>query len=126
MVLAFHAGLPLLPGGFLGVDVFFALSGYLITGLLLAERRASGTVCLRAFLRRRARRLLPELFLVLLVVPVVGASLMPTDALGGLRADAVTAVLGVSNWRFLTAGSSYFCRRRSKTEQFRRLKSEHL
>ncbi|MDQ3293420.1 MAG: acyltransferase, partial [Actinomycetota bacterium] len=61
-VIAFHLWPDLLPGGFLGVDTFFVVSGYLITGLLLAEHRASGGIDLRAFWLRRARRLLPALF----------------------------------------------------------------
>src|SRR5215469_6585482 len=60
-VLAFHEGLPWIPGGFLGVDVFFVLSGYLITDLLAARFRKDGKIGLGGFYRRRARRLLPAL-----------------------------------------------------------------
>src|SRR5689334_13985595 len=66
-VLLYHGGVPAAPGGFLGVDVFFVLSGFLITSLLLAERGASGAVDLARFWLRRARRLLPACFAVILV-----------------------------------------------------------
>src|SRR4051812_46529046 len=66
-VLAFHAGLPWVAGGFLGVDAFFVLSGYLITTLLLAEYRRTGRIALGAFWGRRARRLLPALLLMVTV-----------------------------------------------------------
>src|SRR3954467_11880770 len=66
-VLLFHGGLAALPGGFLGVDAFFVLSGYLITSLLLTESDATGTIRLGAFWLRRARRLLPALLLMLVV-----------------------------------------------------------
>src|SRR5690349_8533156 len=64
-VLLYHADIPWLPGGFLGVEAFFTLSGYLITALLLAEWRVAGQVDLAAFWLRRARRLLPALFLLI-------------------------------------------------------------
>ena len=67
-VLLFHAGISWAAGGFAGIDVFFVLSGFLITTLLLAEVRRSGTVSLGSFWSRRARRLLPVLYVVLLVV----------------------------------------------------------
>src|SRR6266480_280850 len=76
-VLLFHGGVAALPGGFLGVDAFFVLSGYLITSLLLAERADTGRIRLAAFWGRRARRLLPALLLVLLVVAVAGRYLLP-------------------------------------------------
>src|SRR5918997_4855225 len=66
-VLLYHAGLPWIPGGFLGVEVFFVISGYLITSLLLAEWHGRGRVDLKAFWLGRARRLLPALYLVLAV-----------------------------------------------------------
>src|SRR5437867_4233690 len=69
-VIAYHLGLPWARGGYLGVDLFFVLSGFLITGLLFAEREGTGRVELGAFYARRARRLLPALFLVLAAVVV--------------------------------------------------------
>src|SRR3982750_4226683 len=70
-VLMFHGGVAALGGGFLGVDAFFVLSGFLITSLLLAEHRARGRIDLRAFWGRRARRLLPALLVVLGTVVLV-------------------------------------------------------
>src|SRR5215475_10871202 len=67
-VLLFHGGVPFLRGGFLGVDAFFVLSGFLITSLLLAEHQRYGRIRLRAFWGRRARRLLPALLLMLVCV----------------------------------------------------------
>src|SRR3954466_12360353 len=64
-VIAYHAELPHSSGGFLGVEVFFVVSGYLITALLLREQRRTGFISLRAFWLRRARRLLPALFTLL-------------------------------------------------------------
>ena len=66
-VIGFHAELPGLSGGFLGVEVFFVVSGYLITSLLLLERQNSGTISLQQFWLRRARRLLPAVFALLLL-----------------------------------------------------------
>ena len=67
-VVTYHIGASWLPGGFLGVDIFLVISGYLITSLLLAERRATGTIDLVRFWIRRARRLLPALFVMMAVV----------------------------------------------------------
>src|ERR687889_2193749 len=91
-VLAFHGGVSVVPGGFLGVDAFFVLSGFLITSLLLAEHRGTGRIDLRAFWARRARRLLPALLLVLGVVLPVSRWAMPPEELAALRADALAAL----------------------------------
>ena len=72
-VLLYHAEVSWMPGGYLGVDVFFVISGYLITSLLLAEFRDRGGVNLGKFYLRRARRLLPALFLVLVAVSLFSA-----------------------------------------------------
>ena len=69
-VVLYHAGCSWFPGGYVGVDVFFVLSGYLITGLLLREAQARGTLSLSGFYARRARRILPASLLVILVAPV--------------------------------------------------------
>src|SRR3954451_18691016 len=98
-VLAYHGGVPGAHGGFLGVDVFFVLSGYLITGLLLAESDNTGRIGLAAFWRRRAVRLLPALLLVVVTVTVSARALMPTEDPARLRGDGLAAVLYVANWR---------------------------
>ncbi len=105
-VVAYHLGE--LSGGFLGVDVFFAISGFLITRLLLAEHERSGRIGLRAFWGRRFRRLLPAL-LVAIVFVMVGARLwLPEWRLGDIRWDALAALGYVANWRFVLSGQSYF------------------
>ncbi|MGC1215643.1 MAG: acyltransferase, partial [Micromonospora sp.] len=107
-VLAFHGGVAALPGGFLGVDAFFVLSGFLITSLLLAEHRDAGRIDLVAFWGRRVRRLLPALLLVLVVVLLVSRQLMPGTELGALRWDALAALGYVANWRMANRGGDYF------------------
>ena len=105
-VMVYHADPRWLHGGFLGVEVFFVISGYLITLLLVAERERTGEVSLRTFWLRRARRLLPALFLMLLLL-VVWCSLFERDRLGMLRGDVVAGVAYVSNWFQVWTGSSY-------------------
>ena len=100
-VLLFHAGH--LTGGYLGVDLFFVLSGFLITSLLLAERRATGRVSLAAFWVRRARRLLPALFGLLAGVAVYAAVWADRGELEGIRADALATLGYVANWRAIFA-----------------------
>ncbi len=95
------------PGGFLGVEVFFVVSGYLITSLLLTERRETGRVSLRVFYMRRARRLLPALFTLLGGVVAYSLLFLP-DAIGTLRSDAVAALTYTSNWWQMIAHRSYF------------------
>src|SRR5215210_1594488 len=87
-VLLYHAGLAWIPGGFLGVEVFFVISGYLITALLLAEWRVRGRIDLKAFWLGRARRLLPALYLVLVVTLVFAVAFLPEEV-AGLRSDAL-------------------------------------
>ncbi len=96
-----------MPGGFLGVEVFFVVSGYLITSLLLTERRETGRISLRRFWLRRARRLLPALFTLLAVV-VAAALLFLPDTIGTLRSDAIAALTYTSNWWQIAAHRSYF------------------
>ncbi len=105
-VIVYHANRTWLGGGFLGVEVFFVISGYLITLLLIAERERQGGVSLGNFWMRRARRLLPALF-TLLIGTVVYCALFDRDRLGMLRGDVVAGVLYVSNWFQVWSGSSY-------------------
>lgn len=108
VVVLFHlAPEGVLPGGYLGVDVFFVVSGFLITTLLLRERAQTGRVRLRAFWVRRARRLLPALFLLLLVC-AGAASLIGGDVLVGLGTQVLGALTFSSNWVLLATGSAYF------------------
>ncbi len=94
-------------GGFLGVDVFFVLSGFLITSLLLDELGRTGRIELAGFWIRRARRLLPALVLMVLTV-AAARELLPNQSLTGLRSDAIAAFLWVANWRFVAQKTDYF------------------
>ncbi|HEY5694479.1 MAG TPA: acyltransferase family protein [Gaiellaceae bacterium] len=111
-VFLFHArphadGNPYLPGGFLGVDLFFVLSGYLITSLLLVEWEAGNRIDLRRFWMRRARRLLPALVVVVLAALIL-ASIFARDDLARTRGDAVSSLLYYTNWHLIIANHSYF------------------
>lgn len=106
-VIAYHANKNWLAGGFLGVEVFFVISGYLITVLLIAERERDGGVALGQFWMRRARRLLPALALTLLGVTLY-AAVFTRDELGQLRGDVVAGLTYIMNWFQIWSGSSYF------------------
>jgi peptidoglycan/LPS O-acetylase OafA/YrhL len=106
-VLLYHADLPGLDGGFLGVEVFFVISGYLITSLLLAEWQDTGTLHLGRFWLRRARRLLPALFALLAVVAAYAAVRLP-HTLAALRGDVEAALGYVTNWYLIARQESYF------------------
>jgi peptidoglycan/LPS O-acetylase OafA/YrhL len=106
-VFLYHAGVSWMPGGFLGVDVFFVISGYLITSLLVAEFEQSGRVALVRFWAGRARRLLPALFVLLAVCLLIGAT-VERGKLVGLRGDALASIFYVANWRFIFEHESYF------------------
>jgi len=108
-VIAYHVGLGWAGGGLLGVGVFFVLSGYLITDLLVAEFRRNRRIDLRQFWRRRARRLLPALFLMLFVV-VGWATLFDSFQLDSIRDDLPSAIAYFSNWWFIHQHVSYFAR----------------
>lgn len=109
LVLVYHLFPLALPGGFLGVDIFFAISGFLITSLLLREAATHGTIRLGSFWRRRARRLLPALGLVLLVCAALALPL-GGDLLVGIGGQIAGASLFVSNWVFIANGADYFAR----------------
>src|ERR687890_2486889 len=105
-VLLYHAGLSWIPGGFLGVEVFFVISGYLITALLLTEWRRLGCVDVKAFWLGRARRLLPALYLVLVVTLAYAVVFLPGEV-AGLRGDVLAALGYVTNWYLIFGHESY-------------------
>lgn len=106
-VIAFHAGFFALPGGFAGVDVFFVISGYLITTILLAER-AAGRLSILTFYERRARRILPALFVVSLAcLPFAWAWMLP-EALESFFDSLAAVMLFLSNIHFLDKAGGYF------------------
>jgi len=107
-VMAYHFGASWAPGGFLGVDLFFVLSGYLITSLLVVEWDTTSTVHFAAFWARRARRLLPALFLVLIAISIWAALEVHSDQLGTIRWDSIWTLFYGANWRFIASGQSYF------------------
>ena len=106
-VLLYHAGLAWFPGGFLGVEVFFVISGYLITALLLSEWHQRGRIDLKGFWLRRARRLLPALYLVLVVTLTFAVVFLPGEV-ARLRGDAIAAFAYVTNWYLVFGHESYF------------------
>ena len=107
-VLLYHGGVSWANGGFVGVEVFFVLSGFLITSLLVVEWRKSSTIALGPFWARRARRLLPALFCMVAVIGVYYALEGPSKAIPGLKQDGIATLLYVSNWHQIAAGASYF------------------
>lgn len=106
-VLVFHAGFPWASGGYLGVSTFFTLSGFLITSLILRERKDQGTVGLRRFYLRRVRRLWPASFLALLLVALIASVAAGPSEVVDLRAEMVAALAQVTNWFFIIQGRSY-------------------
>ena len=111
-VFLYHARVGWMPGGFLGVDLFFVISGYLITSLLLREFRRGGHVELGRFWLRRAKRLLPAVGVVIAATMVLAAIFEP-DRVNELRGDAVASLAYFANWHFAFGDVPYF-------EQFQR------
>jgi peptidoglycan/LPS O-acetylase OafA/YrhL len=107
-VVAYHLGYGWAKGGFLGVDTFFVLSGFLITSLLLAEQRRGGAVRLAAFWARRARRLLPAVIVLVAALAATSDTWATPSQLRTLRGDALATLGYVANWRLVVSGQSYF------------------
>ncbi|MCM3785698.1 acyltransferase family protein [Neobacillus mesonae] len=106
-VMCYHWGFDAAPGGFLGVSIFFVLSGYLITNILAMEWHKYGRIDLKNFWYRRFRRLLPAM-LVMLLMTVVWITLFDSSRLSALRYDVAAAVTYISNWQFIFQEISYF------------------
>ena len=106
-VLLYHADLTWIRGGFLGVDVFFVLSGFLITSLILEEYDRTDGIDFRRFYLGRARRLLPALVLLLAVVAVASAFFY-RDAAAQVRSDTIASIFYVNNWWYIFNDQSYF------------------
>lgn len=107
-VVAYHLGFRWAKGGYLGVDSFLVLSGFLITSGLLRDHSRSGAVRLRSFWARRLRRLVPALVLVVGAVAVYAAVVALPDEARSLRLDGISALAFVSNWRFVASSQGYF------------------
>ena len=108
VVIAAHAGLPLVSGGFVGVDVFFVISGFLISGLLYGELERDGTLSLSGFWSRRARRILPAATVVLVATVVMSLFWTPLITARDLVDDAVWSALFAANIHFAQQGVYYF------------------
>ena len=107
-VIAYHDNYPWAKGGFLGVDMFFVLSGFLITTLLVVEFRNGSTIRFGTFWARRARRLLPALLLVLVFVAVYSHFAVVSYERNGVRDDMFASLFYVANWRFIFDQQGYF------------------
>ncbi|HEX2145038.1 MAG TPA: acyltransferase, partial [Glycomyces sp.] len=107
VVIAAHIGFPYMAGGFVGVDVFFVISGFLITSLLLREIDKTGTVSIAGFYARRAVRLLPAAAVVLVTTLLASWLWLPRTRLGDIATDAAAAALNVINIRLAQTGTDY-------------------
>jgi len=107
-VMLYHGGAPILSGGFLTIDVFFVLSGFLITSLLLGEWTKRMTIRLGQFWARRARRLLPALLVMLVGVAIYAKVFATPGEFTSLRLDSLSTLFYVSNWHFIVSGGNYF------------------
>ena len=106
-VVLYHAGIPGVAGGYIGVDVFFVISGFLITGLLWREVAATNTVRLGRFYGARARRLLPAAATVAIATAIAAAIVLPPLQARSVFVDGIASVLYVGNYRFATQGTDY-------------------
>lgn len=107
-VVLFHFGVGGISGGFLGVDLFFVLSGFLITRLLIQEHEGSQRVAVGAFLIRRARRLYPALVTMVALVTLAALVFRPRGLTQGLFGDTWSSLIYVANWHFIHTSSDYF------------------
>ena len=107
IVIAYHADFSFIPGGFIGVDIFFVLSGFLITGALLREIQRDGRINLGNFWARRVRRLLPTSIVVLVVTLFVSMRVLPLLQRASVSADVMWASLFSANWRFAIQQTDY-------------------
>ncbi|GAB1693946.1 acyltransferase family protein [Krasilnikovia sp. M28-CT-15] len=107
LVVAYHCGAPLIGGGYVGVDVFFVISGFLITGLLLREVRETGRICVPAFYARRALRLLPAATVVIVATVAMSVLWLPPLRLPDILADAWHTAGYTMNYRLAVTGTDY-------------------
>ena len=106
-ILCFHGRLGWAKGGFICVSIFFTMSGFLITSLVLAERERRGRIDLPAFWARRARRLIPASLVALLLAAWVTVVVVPAAQRVEVAGDIRAALLNVANWRFILQGAHY-------------------
>ena len=108
LVLLFHAGLGWAGGGFIGVDLFFVLSGFLVTSVILSEIESTGRLRISNFYSRRVRRLLPAALVVIVATCVAFTILWSVARRLAIVSDAQSALLYVANWHFLGQAGNYF------------------
>lgn len=108
LVVLFHAGIAGVAGGFIGVDVFFVISGFLITGLLLREREQTGSVDLLGFYARRARRILPAAVVVIAITLPVAVLVLDPLSRAPVVIDGLASALSIGNIRFAFVAGDYF------------------
>lgn len=108
LVVSAHAGIPAFSGGFVGLDLFFVLSGYLITGLLVREYESNGTIRLAGFFARRLKRLLPALFMMLSLIVLIAPVLLSSHEAREQSASVIYAVTWTSNLFFAFSNLDYF------------------
>jgi peptidoglycan/LPS O-acetylase OafA/YrhL len=107
LILLYHAGVPFLPGGYVGVDVFFVISGFLITGLIVRELRETQRLDLARFYARRARRLLPATAIIFVAVAAMTLLILPVTRWAGVAGDTAASALYVVNWRLAARSVDY-------------------
>jgi peptidoglycan/LPS O-acetylase OafA/YrhL len=107
IVVLFHANVPLMTGGFVGVDLFFVISGFLITGLLVKEVERSGRISFKGFYARRARRIIPPAAVVIVATSAAVWLLMPLLSVFREAFDLLAAALQAANWHFIAQGKDY-------------------
>jgi peptidoglycan/LPS O-acetylase OafA/YrhL len=108
LVVLFHAGVGIASGGFVGVDLFFVLSGFLVTNILLAEMDTTGSIRLKRFYARRIRRLLPAAIVLIVATAFMYVLVAPVTERLDLVRDARSALLYVANWNFIDQAQDYF------------------
>jgi len=130
LVVLFHAGVPGLSGGYVGVDVFFVISGFVITGVLLRERGSTGSTSISAFYARRARRIIPAATVVIIVVVVASYHLLGVVVGSQTAVDGRWSALFLANFHFAAAGTNYLASqrppRRSRTTGLSRSRSSSI
>jgi peptidoglycan/LPS O-acetylase OafA/YrhL len=107
-IIGYHLNYEWALGSYLAVDLFFVLSGFLITSLLLSEHARNASIKFRDFFARRARRLLPAMFVIVALVAVLNGSVLDPVQRTTIRNDQIASLFYVANWRFIADGESYF------------------